>query len=457
MFIFLFIYLSIFLFAIYQILSNKIAFIQYFFIFALPIYITTLSVAFLYNLSTIIPFLQFTKEILVLSALSILIFKNRNLFSLNNIDKLLLFYATLVFLYILLPIGPMSIYQKLVATKSIAFFPFVYFLGKLISTDSINIDKMFKLICLVAMVTALILLYEVISNQNLQKFTGYANFMRKYFNQESSGSFGLSWTFETDNGLKRFASLYSMPLEHAAATLITIAVILSMSLTKNNTYSFDKFLLLTIVASILSILFALSRASLIGYMLIVYVYTVITKNKNATKLLRYIFLIVIFLFIFSIKDEIKNFFLGTIMFTNSSSLTHLLAWTEAITSIYSHPMGIGLGTIGNLVSSDTSFFGGENEFLIIGVQVGLLPMLLYLFIYYKIIKIAFAGFKIYEGKTKKLALFLFLVKIGMIFPLVSSEIESYIYISYLVWFLTGYYVNLVSTQSALLKIQMTND
>jgi len=457
MFIFLFIYLSIFLFAIYQILSNKIAFIQYFFIFALPIYITTLSVAFLYNLSTIIPFLQFTKEILVISALGILIFKNRNLFSLNNIDKLLLFYAALVFLYILLPIGPMSIYQKLVATKSIAFFPFVYFLGKLIPTDSINIDKIFKLICLVAMVTALILLFEVISNQNLQKFTGYANFMRKYFNQESSGSFGLSWTFETDNGLKRFASLYSMPLEHAAATLITIAVILSMSLTNNNKYSFDKFLLLAIVASILSILFALSRASLIGYMLIVYVYTVITKNKNATKLLRYIFLIVIFLFIFSIKDEIKNFFLGTIMFTNSSSLTHLLAWTEAITSIYSHPMGIGLGTIGNLVSSDNSFFAGENEFLIIGVQVGLLPMFLYLFIYYKIIKIAFDGFKIYEGKTKKLALFLFLVKLGMIFPLVSSEIESYIYISYLVWFLTGYYVNLISTQSALLKIQMTND
>jgi len=457
MFIFLFIYLSIFLIAIYQIFSNKIAFIQYFFIFALPIYITTLSVAFLYNLSTIIPFLQFTKEILVLCALSILIFKNRNLFSLNNIDKLLILYASLVFIYILLPIGPMSIYQKLVATKSIAFFPIVYFLGKLIPTDSINIDKIFKLICLVAIITALILLFEVISNQNLQKFTGYANFMIKYFNQESSGNFGLSWTFETDNGLKRFASLYSMPLEHAAATLITIAAILSMSLTKNNTYSFDKFLLLSIVASILSILFALSRASLIGYMLIVYLYTLITKNKNATKLLRYIFLILIFLFVFSIKDEIKNFFLGTIMFTNSSSLTHLLAWTEAIISIYSHPMGIGLGTIGNLVSSDTSFFAGENEFLIIGVQVGLLPMFIYLFIYYKIIKIAFEGFKIYEGKTKKLALFLFLVKIGMIFPLVSSEIESYIYISYLVWFLTGYYVNLVSTQSTLLKIQMTND
>lgn len=457
MFIFLFIYLSIFLFALYQIFSSKVANVQYFFIFALPIYITTLSVAFLYNLSSIIPFLQFTKEILVIIALAILIFKNRNLFSLNNIDKLLLLYCALVFVYILLPIGPMSIYQKLVATKSIAFFPFVYFLGKLIPTDSINIEKIFKLICLVAMVTALIVLFEAISNQNLQKFTGYANFMTKYFNQDSSGSFGLSWTFETDNGLKRFASLYSMPLEHAAATLITIAVILSLSLTKNNTYSFDKFLLLAIVASILSILFALSRASLMGYMLIVYMYTIVTKNKKATRLLKYIFIVVIFLFVFSIKDEIKNFFLGTILFTNSSSLTHLLAWTEAITSIYSYPMGIGLGTIGNLVSSDTSFFGGENEFLIIGVQVGLLPMILYLFIYYKITKIAYDGFKIYEGKTKKLALFLFLVKIGMIFPLVSSEIESYIYISYLVWFLTGYYVNLVSKQSALLKLQMVND
>ena len=84
-------------------------------------------------------------------------------------------------------------------------------------------------------------------------------------------------------------------------------------------------------------------------------------------------------------------------------------------------------------------------------------MFLYLFIYYKITKITYDGFKLYVGKTKKLALFLFLVKIGMIIPLVSSEIESYIYISYLVWFLTGYYVNLVSKQSALLKIQLDND
>ena len=457
MFIFLFIYVSVFLIAIYNIFSNKVAFIQYFIIFALPIYITTLSVAFLYNLSSIIPFLQFTKEILVIIALGILVFKNRNLFILNNIDKLMLLYCGLVFVYVLLPIGPMSIYQKLVATKSVAFFPFVYFLGKLMPTESINIDKIFKLICLVAMVTAVILLFEVITNQNLQNYTGYTNFMTRYFSQDASGSFGLSWTFETDNGLKRFASLYSMPLEHAAATLITIAVILSLSLSRNITYSFDIFLLLTLVASIFSILFALSRASLIGYMLIVYVYTVITKNKNATKLLRYIFLGVILLFVFSIKDDIKNFFLGTIMFTNSSSLTHMLAWTEAIFSIYSNPMGIGLGTIGNLVNSDTSFFGGENEFLIIGVQVGLLPMFLYLFIYYKITKITYDGFKLYVGKTKKLALFLFLVKIGMIIPLVSSEIESYIYISYLVWFLTGYYVNLVSKQSALLKIQLDND
>ena len=457
MFIFLFIYIFIFLFAIYNIFSNKVAFIQYFIIFALPIYITTLSVAYLYNLSVIIPFLQFTKEILVMSSLGILVVKNRNLFSLNNIDKLLLFYSALIFVYVLLPIGPMGIYQKLIATKSIAFFPIVYFLGKFMPTDSINIDKIFKLICLVGMITAIILLFEVITNQNLQNFTGYANFMTRYFNQDSSGSFGLSWTFETDNGLKRFASLYSMPLEHAAATLITIAGILSLSLTNNNTYSFDKFLLITLTASILSILFALSRASLMGYMLIVYVYTVITKNKKAAKLLRYIFLGVIFLFIFSIKDDIKNFFLGTILFTNSSSLTHILAWTEAIVSIYSHPMGIGLGTIGNLVSSDTSFFGGENEFLIIGVQAGILPMLLYLFIYFKLIKVAYDGFKIYEGKTKKLALFLFLVKIGMIIPLFSSEIESYIYISYLVWFMTGYYVNLVSTQTSLLKIQEAND
>jgi hypothetical protein len=447
MYLFLIIYLSLFFISFYSILTNKIENVVYFIIFGLPIYITSLSVAHLYDFKFLIPFLQSTKEIIFLCALLFLLNKNKHYIVLNNIDKLILFYLIFIISYIILPIGPASVYQKLISTKTIAFFPIIYFVGRFIEPNALNIEKIFKLISLFGIFVAIVLIFEIFFYQNLQNITGYADFMSNYFNQETSGNFGLSWTFETDNGLKRFASIYSMPLEHAAGTLITISAILSLLISDNYKINIDKFLLLSIVATIISIIFALSRASFLGYIIIIYAFLIITNNRRL-KLLINIGLVFIFLTsVFLIKDDIKSFFIGTINFTNSSSLTHLLAWTEAIITIYNHPMGIGLGSIGSFVNKENSFFAGENEFLIIGVQVGIVPMILYLFIYFNIIKIALKSIKIYNGKVRKTSLFLFFVKLGLIVPLLTSEIESYIYISYFTWFMSGYLLNILSREN----------
>ncbi|MFX8972765.1 hypothetical protein ABTN24_19850, partial [Acinetobacter baumannii] len=82
-----------------------------------------------------------------------------------------------------------------------------------------------------AVAAALVVCYEVITNTHLQTRTGYADFIYYILNQEPGGNYGLTWTFETENGLKRFASFFSMPLEHAAATVVTVAVIMA-SVTK---------------------------------------------------------------------------------------------------------------------------------------------------------------------------------------------------------------------------------
>jgi hypothetical protein len=244
-----------------------------------------------------------------------------------------------------------------------------------------------------------------------------------------------------------------MPLEHAAATLITVSAILSLILVQNNRIQLTKFLTISLIASILSILFAVSRASFLGYILILYAFMLISKNKQFKFVIKYGLFFAFFIVIFLIKDDIKNLFLGTIFFTNSSSLTHLIAWTEAIFTIYNNPMGIGLGSIGILANKENSFFAGENQLLIIGVQVGVIPMIIYLLMYFKILKIAYLSFNKFDGKIRKTALFIFLVKIGLIVPLLTSEIESYIYISYIVWFISGYLINILSTTDGMeLKI-----
>jgi hypothetical protein len=80
-------------------------------------------------------------------------------------------------------------------------------------------------------------------------------------------------------------------------------------------------------------------------------------------------------------------------------------------------------------------------------------MLIYAYLYYYIIVIAKDAFEKYSGKIKKLALFIFLVKIGLFIPALTSEIESYIYISYFTWFFSGYLINLISNNNFLINVE----
>lgn len=444
MFIFLLTYFSTFIYSIYNIINNKLAHVVTFIIFALPIYITAMSVTVLYNLDFAVPYMQLSKEIVVVLALGVLLLKNKIALTITKFDKILVFYLALIFIYVLLPIGSRSMYQRIIAMKSIAFFPIVYFVGRFIPAEKINLNKLFRFACIVSILAAVVIIIEVVRNEHLQVSTGYAEFILKYFNQYPSGHFGLSWTFETDNGLKRYASFFSMPLESAAATLVTISVISSLAITNRNKIKLDKYLYLTLIATSVLVLYAISRASIVSFFLILYCFSVISKNSALRKTLNYLLLAIILFILVTLNGNVKDFILSSILFTNSSSLTHVVAWIESISTILNNPLGIGLGTSGNVANATSSSVGGENQFFIIGIQVGIIPMLVYGYLYYYIIKLAKRSFEVYNGKIKKLALFIFLVKIGLLIPALTSEIESYVYISYFTWFFSGYLINLLS-------------
>ena len=86
----------------------------------------------------------------------------------------------------------------------------------------------------------------------------------------------------------------------------------------------------------------------------------------------------------------------------------------------------------------------ENQFIIIGVQTGIVTAGIYIATYIMVMRKALQLFKTQTGKIRRLALFIFLVKVGMLIPLFTSEAESYIYISYITWILTGLLINMSS-------------
>ncbi|MDP3467785.1 MAG: O-antigen ligase family protein [Daejeonella sp.] len=454
MFIFALIYFSAFFIALKNLISRNKQGIFIFLIFGLPIYTTSLSVALQSGFADLVPLMQPFKEILILMTLGIGIWELKRQIRFQSIDYAILAYFFYTLLYVILPIGQYGLGDKLIAFKSSSFFTFIYFAGRIFDPARIYISKYYHYILAVFIAAAGILFFEIISNQHFQTLTGYADFNFYFFNQEASGNYDLSWTFETSTGLRRFASFFANPLEFAASTLLTLAILAGLYTTDDNRIKVDTLGIIAIIATQFSIFFALSRSSLASYFIMIFIYALITKKKLILNIIYAGFIAVSVYFIFFMlvmNPDLYEFIYETITFTNPSSIGHVLAWIEGIEAIAANPLGLGLGESGRVAVSLSDTVGGENQYIIIGVQTGILTLLLYLWMHIYFIKTCWKWFPKLQGKERQVCLSLLLMKIGFIIPLLTSELESSVYISYLSWFLSGLFVHMIAGHATDIK------
>lgn len=447
MLIFPIIYFYVFIISIKNLISRNKQGILVFLIVGLPIYTTSLSIALQSGFGNLVPYMQPFKEILILITLGISIWELDKRIKFQTIDYAILAYFSYTLLYVILPIGQYGLSNKVIAFKSASFFTFIYFAGRLFDPAKVYISKYYNYILVVFIGAVGILLFEILSNQHFQTLTGYSDFNFYYFNQEPTGNYGLSWTFETSTGLRRFASFFANPLEFAAATLLTLAVIAGLYTDDNNKIVIDKLGIIAVIATQFAIFFALSRSSLASYFIMVFIYALITKKKLVLNIIYIGFIAVLgyfIFFMFVVNPDLYEFIYETITFTNPSSIGHILAWVEGIEAILSHPFGLGLGESGRVAASLSDATGGENQYIIIGVQTGIITLLLYLWMHIYFISKCWKWYPHLYGKEKKVCLSLLLMKIGFIIPLFTSELESSVYISYMSWFLSGLFVQMIA-------------
>jgi hypothetical protein len=444
MFLFPVIYIYFFFTALYLLLKGGMDAFMLFVIFGMPVYITSLSITFMFGFKSWIPVLQSFKEIIILFTLVAVIFSLKKKPVFGTADWLVFLFFGYSLSYILLPIGTFSTIEKLLAFKSVSFFPFIYFTGRLFNPSEINLNKYFQYICILSIAAAVLLIFEVITYTHVQTYTGYAEYMFYYFNQEPAGHYGLSWTFEVQDGPKRFASFFSNPLEYAAATLVSVSAIAALMITRTKKIRINTLIVISFIATLLAVIFAISRASFASYFIMLYAFLFLIKKSSWLKLINYGMLAVIiagFIWLNNYKGDLNDFITNTINFSNSSSLSHILEWIDGINAIVTHPLGLGLGSSGRVGAALGINVGGENQLLIIGVQTGLIPLIVYISLYIYFIRVAAWVYRNTEGKSKKLALFVFLLKLGLIIPLLTSEVESYVYISYIAWFFSALLMN----------------
>ena len=161
----------------------------------------------------------------------------------------------------------------------------------------------------------------------------------------------------------------------------------------------------------------------------------------------FILLIFIYLYFFS-EEETRYLIEDTLSFQNTSSLGHLVEWIEGLLSIYENPFGIGLAMSGNASGVDQSIkIGGENQFLIYGVQMGVISVLLYIIILFKSIWNSIRVYIKSSSLSKKSIGFITgLTKLGLLIPLFTANAELYLFVALFSWYLVGQSERLYNTK-----------
>jgi hypothetical protein len=429
-----------------MIVKGKWTYFIFFLAAYLPIYITFLSLTYLNTRSEeLVTVFQALKEGAVGIALLVALLFQKNPadypFRPQSTDWWMGGFILLGFSYLILPIGEVPFLTKAFYFKGVLLPGLTYFLGRNTLFEERELSRLFSMIFIVAILAFVVNLVELfIMQAHLQQYTGYSLYNQVINDIDPSGNFGLTWTFETQAVTKRLASFFSDPLEMASSVLMGFAAGLIWYLTSKKE---TQWLYLVIMAcSLGSLIFSASRAAFGAFFILLFFVALVFRLY---KLIGLGFLVLLFFagyVIWFASDDFYFFVLDTITFENSSSVGHVLEWVVALESMVANPLGIGLAMSGNAGSvSDALRVGGENQFLIYGVQLGWVGMFFYVLALASGVILSLRVFyntpNVY---TARLAFVAAVTKVGLFLPLFTANAEMYTYVTWISWWMIGYTV-----------------
>lgn len=433
----------LFMLTIKQVLQGHIKFLLIYVALFFPIYTVFLSINYgFFESAELIKLIQYSKEVIIFSAFGMIIFGKKDLlnqsWNLSFLDKLFLAFIGLTLLFFILPLGEATIVNKALYVKNILLIGIFYFFGRNIKMDFQDWDKVFQVIFVMAICATVLVSFEKLLGTHFHSIAGLSKYMSAILERDPQGSYGLPWTFEAEGGKPRFGSFYAHPLELSSAMLIVGAAAIVYLISVKYNINRTKYLIF-IACAIISILFAYSRASLVAFfMMLGFMALVLRYYKILYGALVGIVLLSIYIWFFA-SDEIRYFAIDTLTFQNSSSLTHIVDWLTAIESIVNYPLGIGLAMSGNASGVEQELMvGGENQFLVYGVQMGVLGMLIYIAMLWVGIRNGWRAFRLAPSVKEGIVPFIAAsTKFGLLLPLMTANAEVYIYISLISWWMIG--------------------
>jgi len=360
--IFIVFYFIVFTYTITKISKGKIEYLIIFVCTCLPIYTTLQAQAFkIFNSENFLTVIKLSKDTIFIYAFIIFLFgKNVHLFKrtfkFSLVDKLILIFTLIVAIYALIPLGEADVFSKLIYAKNLFIISITYLIGRNIKIDEVFFNTIKKILKNLILSLTFFLCFEFILSTHFHTIIDFSNYNTIINEIDPQGNFGLSWSFESQGSLPRYAAFFADPLE-LSASLLLLTSLLIYNFWNNKKY-INYFLLFMVGAAFL---FSFSRGAIVACIGIVLFALLLNKKYKTLLFIFGSFILSTLSLLYFGSDEIRYLIIDTLKFENTSSLGHLVEWIEGILSIFENPFGIGLAMSGNASGVDQAIkVGGEN-------------------------------------------------------------------------------------------------
>lgn len=418
--------------------------VLFIFIFLLPIYQWFIVIVYqITGSNTIVSAVQPWKELLVFGTLILILgyyvfFVNRIKLKFKAMDLLILAYLGLNILYLIIPFGT-SFFTRLYGFRSLTVLVFLYCLGRIVPISQHyqkHIIKAFLYLGIGAGIFALIDRFVLPIDWPTR--IGFYQYLARDTTSHNIGFIGpmyMPWTFWTSTAMRRTSSFFANPLDSAAAMHIlgTTALIMMIGMPKRTKlHQLAKF---AFACTLIALLFSISRTSIVAFIVECLIVCFLLRKKG----LLVIFMMTAFIaFILALFSPLGHFIIETLTLQNSSLIGHLAGWEEGYLAIFQTPWGLGPGTSGHAGARTGNQVGGESQYIITGVQLGVAGLLLYIAMQIFAIRSALRLFQRASGETQILALIAGVSRIGLAAIAFTANSEIYLFTAYVSWWLIGW-------------------
>ncbi|MGB0383977.1 MAG: O-antigen ligase family protein [Ardenticatenaceae bacterium] len=363
-------------------------------------------------------------------------------------DLLILFYIfyTLAYLCFSLFESSNSLVTLLYGLRDLILPFLLYMVGRSISLSDKRAHRVFQWLLWAAFIYSLIGIIEwsFIPTQ-WHADLGIARYYKELLNLEYRPYYlGLPenyWRGTAAGRLRRAASVYGSSQSFATSFLLLLPVSIYGMLTR--TLKERHLATLTFIISMIGLVLTITRFTIVICVGLLILASLISSQR-ARRWARQSLIVMTVAFILALflSNSFRVVVISTLTFEDHSSSTRLVIWADTARIIMRQPLGYGIGQVGHtvarLIEERAQVVGIEGQMSKIGVELGILGLLLYLSILVVISAYLFITYnRVKEPYIRALCFASALTFIGLLVNSLTTEWHNSIALVYPAWWLAG--------------------